>query len=276
MIDIGSVWDRTTEVLGENLSAVLPLSIAAIFIPTWISSILAPLGATASSGERLALYGAMLLVSVWSMWGKLTIIALSLAPDQSRSDAARTATRRLGPAIVVGLALLILCALLCLPVLIALAAGGFDFQAAATGQHPALPHGATAAFIVLYGLVMAAILLATLPRLALVTPVIIAEGLVIGAIMRSVRLTGGVWLKVLGVFLLYLIVLWVSAMATMLVMGSLLRLIFGDGGPLSLASVLTSGLVAAVTTVFATLAAAFVANVYLAVRNARETAVVPL
>jgi hypothetical protein len=276
MIDIGAVWDRTTEFLSDNLAAAVPLALAGLFVPLCLWSSLAPLAGTAAAGEKAAIYGTELVLGLWMLWGKLAIVALSLAPNEARGAAARVAMQRLPAAIIVWLALGVAFAVFLAPIFLALLAGGYDFAAAAAGRTPPPPGGAALALLILYLPVMLAVLAAVGPRLALVLPAVVAERASIGAIMRSVRLTRGLWLKVFGLVLLYLIVSAVSALATKLVFGSVLRLVFGDTGPLSLAAVLTSVLVAVVSTIFTVLAAAFTAKLYLAVRDAREGSAAPL
>ena len=73
--------------------------------------------------------------------------------------------------------------------------------------------------------------------------------------------------------LLYLIVSFVAQKAVQFVFGALLGLMFGGGGAVSLAGVLTSILVGVVATAFTVLAAAFTTRLYLALRDARESIV---
>lgn len=276
MVNIGSVWDRTTEFLSDNLSAVVPLALAAIFVPLCLWASVAPLAAGATPAQKTAIYAGLLLLSLWTMWGKLAITALALAPDGGHGAAAHTATRRIGPAILVSLVLGLLGLAVVAPILVALGLGGYDFAAAMSGTTPDMPGGGAVAFVLLYSVVLLIAFLFVAPRLALVTPVVVAERRGPGAILRSVRLTGGVAFKILGVLVLYVIVTEVAQLAARFVFGSLFRLAFGDDGTVSLASVLTAIVVGVVATVFAVLAAAFTARLYLAVREAREGSAAPL
>jgi len=95
----------------------------------------------------------------------------------------------------------------------------------------------------------------------------------ISALARSFRLTRPVGLKVLGVLILYAIVGGVSFLAAKLVFGSILGLIAGGEGLVTIGSAITATLVALVVTVFNVLASAFTAKLYLAVRDAREAIV---
>jgi hypothetical protein len=75
------------------------------------------------------------------------------------------------------------------------------------------------------------------------------------------------------VLILYFIVSQVSELATKFVFGGVLGLIAGGNEPGTFAMVLTSILVAAVSTAFDVLATAFIAKLYLAIRDAREAIV---
>ena len=69
MVNMGNVWDRTTEFLGENLGAILPLAAIAIFVPQSISGgmKLAGTGMSPAAAQGIAL--AMLLPTLWGQLG---------------------------------------------------------------------------------------------------------------------------------------------------------------------------------------------------------------
>lgn len=267
MVSMGTVWDRATEFLSDNLSAIFPLALFAIFVPLSISQSLEPLtksGGPAAMGFNLASIG----LSVVSLWGQVAIMALALDALGGRAGATATANRRLLPVIGVSLVLFIGFFVLLLPFGIALGLSGFDFQAAMAGGKAALPPAA-GLFLGLYSLLFVVILIWLAARLLLVTPTIIMERHGIGAIGRSFTLTRGVQWKIIGVLLLYVIVLLVSYLAAKFVFGSIFGLIAGGDAPVTVGSVLTSIMVSVVLTAFTVLAAAFTAKLYLAVRDAR-------
>lgn len=273
MVKMGTVWDRTTEFLGEHLSAVLPIALLAIFLPAAVQTSIEPL-ARHSDTAKLTVNAASLLFSVLSLWGQLAIVALVLDPAAARGGATRIATGRLLPMICVAVLLLLGALLLILPIPIVLGVSGYDLRAAMNGQAAAVPPNA-AGFIVLYSLVLLPAFLFLTARLALVTPLVVAERLGTRVFARSFALTRGIAWKIIGVVVLLAIVAIVSVLAVRTVFGSILQLIAGGDGDVTIATVLTAVLVSVVSTGFTVLATAFTAKLYLAARTARETIASP-
>jgi hypothetical protein len=272
MVDIGAVWDRTVEFVSDNLSAVVPIALIGIFVPLTVSGSLAPLATGVAPGEQSIIYCAMILLSLWSLWGKLGIVALALDPHGGRPGAVQMAGRRLLPAIGISLLLLVGVIVVIAPILIVLQMGGFDFAAAANGQ-PTEIGSSVKVFVALYGLLIGAAFFWVGARLCVLLPTIVMERRGFAVFARSFRLTRGIALKLVGVILLYLTVSIVSQKAAQFVFGALLGLMFGGEGAVSLPAVLTSILVGVVATAFTVLAAAFTAKLYRALRDARESIV---
>ena len=271
MVSMGTVWDRATEFLSDNLSAIFPLALFAIFVPVSISQSLRPLveaGGVAGIGFQLVSIG----LSVVSLWGQVAIMALAIDVVGGRACATATANRRLLPVIGISLILVVGVLILMLPFGIALAVSGYDFQAAMTGGKAEFPPGVST-FLGFYSLFFVAVLIWLGARLLLITPTIIKERRGIGAIGRSFKLTRAVQWKIIGVLILYVIIWFVSFLAAKFVFGAIFRLIAGGDGPVTIGSVLASIVVSVVLTAFAVLAAAFTAKLYLAVRDAREAIV---
>lgn len=270
MVSMGNVWDRTTAFIGDHLAALLPVALAAIFVPLSVLGNLSPLMKSSAGPEKLLLGLILVLLGVTVLWANLTIIALALDPSRGRDPAGRVAARRLpvvvGVSILVGLAVL----LLVIPIPVGLMLGGYDFQAAAAGGDPGAPTGGAALFVGLYALVLVIAIIWFAARIALVNVAIVAERRGIGAIARSFELTRGIVWKIIGIVLLYLIVSQVAELATKAVFGSILALAIGGDGPVTVASVITAVLVGAVTTGFTVIGAVFAAELYLAVSGPRR------
>jgi hypothetical protein len=274
MVNMGTVWDRATEFLSDNLSAVVPIALLAIFVPYSVFGNLMPLVGHSSAFGNLTYAVILLVLGIAISWGGLAITALALDPVAGRNAAAQAATNRLLPMLGIKLLYLGILIVLLLPVGIGLAASGIDLQAMARGGSAAAPAGNGAlAMVALYLPVLFGLYLFIAARLLLLDPVIVAERRGVGALTRSFALTRGITWKVIGVVILYFIVSQVAQKATQFVFGSILGLVAGGEGQVTVATVLTSILVAAVTTAFAVLASAFVAKLYLAVRDAREAIV---
>ena len=263
MVSISNVWDRTTEFLGDNLRRIMPIAILAILVPATISASLTGVAETGSQGAQTGIALLGLVLSLLSLWGQLAIA--SLVVD---GVGARRATQRFGPALGVYLLLLLVVAAAVMAVILPIMlVGGYDFSQmqmnAASMQSLQLPPG-VGIWLFLVFLVLLIALIALVVRLAPLTAVIIAERRGVGAIARAFRLTRGLALKLFGVVILYAVVSIVAQWAATAVFGSVLELIAGGEGPLSLAKIVTSVISAAVQTVFTVLASVFMAKLYLA------------
>ena len=268
-VNMGNVWDRATEFLSDNLSVIVPVALVGIVLPDAVSTIIAPLGPQSSTAT--AVVGVIgLALSLVALWGQLAIVALAIDPPAGRQAAVRRASARFLPMIGVSLVLLLGFTLLILPIPIILALSGYDVQAAMNGAQVEVPTAA-GGFVALYALVLLPVLFFIAARMALLTPVIVAERLGLGAVRRSFDLTRGIVWKVIGVMILYGIVFGVALLAARTVFGSILELLVGGEGVVSAATVLTAIVVSVVQAVFVVLAAAFVAKLYLTVRDARGT-----
>lgn len=270
MISMGTVWDRTAEFLSDNLGTILPIALAAIFVPAAVSGSLGGLRVGATPALAMSLGLASLLLALVTFWGQLAITALALDPPIGKG-AVRVATRRLPAGLLVMIVLLLAALLLAIPVGVILAVNGVDFSAATPGAMPEMPPAA-ALWVVLYALILLPLALWLAARLAVVLPALVGEQLALGAIPRSWRLTRGTALKIVGVLLLYAIVATVANLAATTAFGAIMVLIAGRGEDgLSLATVLTGIASGAVSTAFTVLGAAFTAKLYLALRARNET-----
>jgi hypothetical protein len=270
MVIMGNVWDRTIEFLSDNLSVVVPLALVGIFVPYSIMMAITPLAALGIAKGVVSF--AVLLLALWILWGTLTIVSLTLDPDGGRAGASRTATRRFPAAVGLWLIVAIILIVLLLPMPLILAASGADLSSlAATGHLTIKPGTAGSGWALLYLFVYMVFALWVAARLILLNPVLVGEQRGLGALSRSFQLTRGLAWRAFGVILLYVIVSQVAELAARLVFGTVLALISDGDGPVTLASVLTSIIVAAIATVFAVLASTFTAKLYIAVRDWRAT-----
>lgn len=268
MVKMGTVWDRTAEFISDNLGALLPVTLFAIFVPFSITGNFAELGTGASPALSATLTVLSLLFMLLQLWGQLAITALALDPGLGRA-ATVPATRRLAQAVAVRIGLGLLYLLLAAPALVMLWSSGFDFNAAAEGRIEAFDP-AIAGGITLYLLLALPVALVIFARLVLLLPIVMAQGGWFGAFLRSFQLTRGATLRILGVLVLYLLVMVVAVVAANSAFGLIFRLVAGgeDGG-VTLASVLTSVVTAAVQTAFTVLATAFTAKLYVALIQPR-------
>lgn len=265
-VSIGNVWDQTTDVLAGRAGLLAPIAGLAFFLPAVAQS---AVGAYGGSSAGAAVLGAFIGLAgvIAALWGSLTVIGVASSPDTTRAAAGEAGTRRLGPALLVSLVIGAAAILAVLPIGIAMAASGFDFQAAAhgsTGAGPGRISPAAALFVLLYSLVLLVAGLWVGARLAVLSPVVLHERRGIGAIGRSFSLTRGLTLKLIGALLLLAVVWGVAALAAQYVVFVPLRLILGTAN-LPTATWLGGIASAAVSAVFSTIVAVFTARLYAAV-----------
>lgn len=265
---MSAVWERTTEFLSDHFGGVAGIAALSLFMPAAIGDILTPVRAGAGPGLALGLSALALAIGIVSLWGQLAITALAIDPPAGTADARSRATRRLGPMILVWVALVAIGVVLTLPVLAILFANGVDpmklNQAAAVQAVPLNVAG----MIGLYALVLIPAALWLAARIVILsTAVVVAERLLLGALGRSFRLTRGLALRIIGVLLLYGVMMWVTTLAVTTVVGSVLRLLLDGEGAITVASALTTVATALAATIFSVIGTAFAAKLYVAARD---------
>lgn len=267
MVKMAGVWDRTAEFLSDNLAAVLPIALLTFFVPASIKGNFT--AAMTGAGEELKILLTVLrvLFAILSVWGSLAITAMALDIAGERS-ATSIATRRLFPALVVSIVMIVVASALVLPVPGVLAFNGYDMAAMARDEDVNLSMS-VAAFIVLYLLALVFLIVWLIARFVVATPVLVRESRVLSALGESWRLTRGVGLRIVGVIILFVIVSWVAMLAAMTVFGSIFALVAGRGDGVTLSGVMTSIVVAAVQSAFMVIPPVFTAKLYLALTAAR-------
>lgn len=267
-VSMSAVWDRTTEFLGDRAGAVAGIAAVAIFIPNAVTETLAPLKTSAGPGLKLGLGLLAVVFTIVSLWGQLAIIALALDRAGGAAEARAHAARRLGPMILVGLAMLVVAVLLVLPVFGTLMANGVDLSRfGQPGAQQTLTPGGSA-FIALYLLILLPIALWLLARFVVLSAaVVVAENETLGALGRAFRLTRRLAWKIIGVLVLYGVVMFVAGLAAVTVFGALFSFLLGGDGAITLAGGLTAVVKASVTAIFSAIATVFTAKLYVAARD---------
>lgn len=261
---VGTVWDRTVDVLRGRGGILATLAMLYIFLPAVVS---AGVTSYAAPGGALALVGGIvsLAVVVLLVFGLLAITAVATDPATGRADATLLARRRLGAAFGLMLVAGIVVSLLFVPGLVAMVVAGVTIDAAGNANVDAAAPG----MLLLSALLLLAALLVGLwctARLVPLFPVILAERRGLGAFARSIALTRGSTLRLIGVILLYAIVTGVVLLAASSVVGVVARLLLGEEGRATVAFIVAvAG--AAVTAGASVVQAAFYAQYYAAARD---------
>ncbi len=272
MVNMGNVWDRTTEFLSDNLGAIMPTALLAIFVPQSVSTAITQAGAAVNPvvGQIVGLLLILIII-----WGQLAVTALALSPEAGRGAAQSLATRRFVHAIAAMLIPFALVVLLAIPIFVALVAGGVDLAAMMQpqGRVQADVPGGIRTFIGLYSLfwLIAAVFIAV-RFTTLLCSVVLAEGGVVAALRRSFALSRGIMWKMIGVVLLFGLVYMVAYLAITSVFGFLFKLVAPDAGPFGIGAIVVAILAGAVATAYSVTVAAFAAKLYRAAVAAREGA----
>jgi hypothetical protein len=272
MVKMGTVWDRTVEVLNGRTAMIASVAVLGILLPSVIRDGFVTFSTRGT--VTFALGGGLLTIAalVAMIWAQLAIVAIATDPATDAAAARRQAGARLLPALGITALLAVVAVLLVLPPVIALMRSGFDFSAAASGSSVQMtpPSASAAGFAGLYGLAYMLVALWLGARLVLLNPVILNERLGIGALRRSVQLTKGLTWRIIGVMILFAIVLLVAAGAAQSVTGIIFRLALGADS-ITTATFLAGIAGTVVTTAFTALAAVFTAQLYVAVREKHVT-----
>lgn len=270
MVRVGVVWDRTVAFIGDHAGALVPIALGTLVLPNALSGALEPVRAVAPLGTRALIGLVMIAAGLVTIWGQLAITALALEPVEARGGALGEGGRRLPAMVGVSLTLLVAFVVVSLPLWILIYLAGMASMDMAGIQSVAT--GAARGRILIGVLVMALLLLWIGARLSVLMPVVVAERRGLGAIPRAFALTRGLGLKMAAVILLYVVVLSIASYAAQTVFGTVLALLTGGAGSVTVASVLTALAVAVVAAIFAALASVFTAQLYRAIRAAREGA----
>jgi len=269
MVQMSTVWDRTTAFAGAALGAIVPIALALLFVPVSIQLAITPLIARQAPAVQVVVMFVFWLVE---LLGTLSLIALVLGGMARPGEAVRAALARLGPAVAIFILLGILVGVVAIPFAVVLASAGVNMALLRAGDIAGMGTLSAGAswFLLIYALVLVVAGIWITARLLVIEPVILAERRGVGAIARAFRLTRGLALKIVGVLILYSIVATIAVWAAQAVFGSVFTLIAPNDGDVGIATVLTSIVVAAVSTVFKVIAALFIAKLYQAIGEADQ------
>ncbi|MEH3046422.1 hypothetical protein [Sphingomonas adhaesiva] len=260
-VRIGAVWDSSVEVLRGRAGILATLAAIYLILPAVVPAVLA----LANGGALPAGLGALLSLAQLALVvvALLGIAAVASDPATDRSHAQAIGWRRLGAGLLATIAIGLLFAVALIPLAFAAAASGLRIDEASGALDLRAASTAGLGGVTLLSLLLGVVALWASARLLLVIPVIANEPLSLGALRRSVALTRGAGLRLVGVALLYVIVVGVASAAATSVTGVVARLLLGQGAA-TVAIAIVGGLVSAGTAV---LQGVFAARFYVAARD---------
>lgn len=262
MIRMSAVWDRTTEVLNARGGILAGIAVLTVALPSLVQGLVS--GGTLVA-PTIARSFVTLLAFGLAVWGTLAMTAVASESTTGRAAGFGTGARALPRTLLILVLLGVAAMLLFAPAIVLLLRSGYDFAAAQRGDAAGAIANASLRPLMLYVLLALLVALVVGARLALLYPVLVNERVSLGAFARSLALTRGLTLRILGVLLLYLLVLLVAMFAAQAVFGTIFRIVLGADA--TLAAVLTAAVVTAVVTVFSVLQTVFAAQLYASVRD---------
>jgi hypothetical protein len=257
-VSFTEVWDRARGFIAKEWSLLVPVALAWFAVPTMLLSIIMPqpksLGEPLPNGPWMLWFVPVFLLSIF---GSMTLAAMTLVPAVSVGEALRRALARL-PTALGALGLLIV-AMLFLSLVLGLLAS-IAAAIAGWGETGALP---LATMLLFAGSLVVAV------RLAVLWPAVIdGEQGPFVAVRRSLTLTMGKFWRLFGLLLLAVAVTMLLTLATRLAGGSVL-LILGDlVGSAALGIGLANALNAIVLSFWLMMVAVYVAFLYRALGDA--------
>lgn len=270
MVRIGTIWDRTMEVVNGRFTILAAIALMLLFVPSVLQAAVDAFGGSAGA---MGLVGGVvgILVGLAAIVATLALTAVATDPAVDRPHALAIGGGRLGPAIGIVLLIVLLVMASAIPGAVLLYSAGFDVDRARAGLDQVDVDAGTLAAAMLYFLVILAVWIWLAARLVPLMAVIVNERLGLGAIRRSFALTRGSTLKLIGVMILYGIVTGVCLLAATSIVGLIVRLIVGAEG-LAVVALAAGVAGAAVTAVFSVLQCVFSGQFYLAAREVRGAA----
>lgn len=272
MIRIGDVWDRTVDVLRGRAGILTSIALITLVLPGVVGAALGtvlPLGSAVAVAGPLIRLGVLVLLIL----GVLAMTAVASDPAVDRAQALRIAGERLLPALGVIVVLVLAAIVVFIPAgaLLALSGatlsigGKLDMSHAAPGYTAGV--GLSVLLAVLLGLWFSA-------RIVPLFGIVTNERRGLGALRRSLTLTKGSTLKLIGVLILYFIITTVAMLAATSVVGVVARLILGGDavGGVAFVVAVVSTLISAGATM---LQSVFYARFYVAALE-RERRMAPL
>lgn len=263
MIRMGTIWDRTVEVLSGRTAILTSLAALYFFLPNVVSSAVTifsvPEGAPGPEPTwRLIGMAVSLAVLLLLIFGMLAITAVASDPEVNQARATAIAGRRIGAALLVVVVIMAAVAIVFLPAGVLFATSGMTMTA--SGQPDmANADGGRIGMAFLLGAIGLIVGLWISARLVPLFPVVVNEGVALSAFRRSFTLTRGSTARLVGVIILYAIVTVVVLMAATMVTGAVAGLILGPQSRVAgfIVALVSAALTAGVTVVQAVFYARF-------------------
>lgn len=253
-LSISRAWDEARAVLSRDGRLFATVALALLVLPSAIAAFVYPsegMTPVAPTAGSILLF---IVVTLIGVVGQLAMIRLAIGPSISVGDAIAHGARRALPYIAAGILILVGLILVSLPFVLALVALGVPLE---PGVNP--PPAAWLLFL-LYVILIFYVAL----RMLMTSPVASAEAVgPIAILRRSLQLTSGHVLRLLGFLLLFLIAAIIAITAITLLASLLVTLLGGSVEPLTVGALVLALVEAVLGAVATTILIVMLARMYL-------------
>ncbi|WP_184503806.1 hypothetical protein [Sphingomonas endophytica] len=225
MVRIGDVWDRTVDVLRGRTAILIGIALLTLVLPGIVAGALGTV-VPLQDPFIVAVPLVRLAMLVLLVLGVLAMTAVASDPAVDRAQGLRIAAQRLLAALGVLIALVLAALALFIPagVLFRLSGATLSGEGTLDMSHAASGYAAGAGLLVLLAALLGLWLSA---RIVPLFGIVVNERRGFGALRRSLALTKGSTLKLIGVLILYFILTTVAMLAATMVSGVVARLALG-------------------------------------------------
>lgn len=265
MISVGTIWDRTTEVISGRFAILAAIALMLLFAPPVVQGAIEAAAGTSAIGKLLG--GIMGLVAFGAaLVASLALTAVATDPGVDQQAALAIGGNRIGAMLGIVIVLGLIAFATALPGVVLIATSGLDFARAQAGLSQETLNLGRFGLAMLYFFVLAIVWLWAGARLVPLSGVVVNERRGLGAIRRAFALSRGSTMKLVGVLILYSIVFVVVLLAAVAIVGLIARLIFGPDSPgmVAFVAAIASALV---TAGFSVIQSVFSGQFYVAARD---------
>lgn len=253
-LSISKAWEETTHVLGHDGKLITSVALALLVLPQTVSGLIAPPPSLSGANPPSWMPAVMLIVGILSIAGEIAIIRLALGRT-SVGEAIEHGARRVIPTFAALVLIVLALGVVLIPVMIFIA-GSAGLQSLATSSPS--PDAGKAVLVALIMCLFAA------PRFQLMIPTAAGEaGGPIHLIRRGWVLADGAYWRLFGFLVLTLIAAIVVVLFVgQIMVGILVRTMFGTVHPFSVGALIAALLTSIVSAAFAATFSVILARIY--------------
>jgi len=253
-LSISKAWEETTHVVSHDGKLITSVALALFVLPQSISGAIAPPPTLSGANPPSWMPLVMLAVGILSIAGEIAIVRLALGRT-SVGEAIAHGARRVVPTFAALVLVVLALGIVLIPVMVLIAGSG-GLESLATSQPT--PDAGKAVLVALIMCLFAA------PRFQMMIPTAAGEaGGPIHLIRRGWQLADGVYWKLLGFLVLTLIAAIVVVLFVgQIMVGIVVRTMFGTVHPFSIGALVAALLTSAVSAAFAATFSVILGRIY--------------